>query len=106
MRKMIGNQNREGRRNAQVFVSGSTIHMEVLELKISPGKGSFMQKGDSSGVLCWSRNTEVHLLCRALRRRFVNPLQVLLPCAGNGAPGAALHRSHVEGRDLSWFIEL
>lgn len=74
--------------------------MEVLEHKISPGKGSLMRKGGISGVPCWSRNTKVHLLCRAFRGRFLKRLQVLLPCAGNGAPGAALHRSHVEGSEI------
>lgn len=44
-RKMIGNKNTEERRNPQLLVSGKTIHMEVLVLKISPGKGSLMQKG-------------------------------------------------------------
>lgn len=66
VRKMMGNKNREGRRNPQLLVSGKTTHMEVLDLKLYPGKGSLTQKSGSSEVLCWSRHRKVHLLYRAV----------------------------------------
>lgn len=85
----MGNKNREGRRNPQLLVSGKTTHMEVLDLKLYPGKGSLTQKSGSSEVLCWSRHRKVHLLYRAVRGRFLERLQVLLPCTGNSRSGFA-----------------
>lgn len=74
---MLGNGNREWRRNPQLLMSGKTNPMEVVDLRISPGKGNLMQAGGSPEGLCWSRDRKLHLLCRAFRGRFLKPLLVL-----------------------------